>query len=90
VLLVTLRPSGFAPKLITRPQGRFLLTVDNRSGLNEMFLRLDSLTFNRVIDRHVSRERLNLRQVVDLTPGQYLLTEANHPNWICAIAITPR
>src|SRR5258707_9850968 len=35
VELITVRPTGFEPKEITRPPGRFLLGVDNKSGLDE-------------------------------------------------------
>lgn len=36
--IVTITPTGFEPSEITRPQGRFILAVDNRSGLNEVHL----------------------------------------------------
>jgi len=38
--LVTILPTGFEPGQITRPRGRFLLLVQNRSGLQEVQLRL--------------------------------------------------
>jgi hypothetical protein len=33
--LITTTPAGFEPTEITRPHGRFLLAIDNRSGLEE-------------------------------------------------------
>ena len=36
--LVTITPTGFQPGEITRSQGRFMLAVDNRSGLDEVDL----------------------------------------------------
>ena len=88
--LITLRPFGFEPKQITRSEGRFLLMVDNRSGLREMSLRLDRVAGNRLHEVRVPRERLDWREFFELTPGRYTLTEANHPDWVCDITITPR
>jgi hypothetical protein len=86
--LVTIRPHGFEPKEITRPKGRFILAVDNRSGLEEVNLRLDQVAGNRLHQVRVPREHLDWSEVFDLHPGNYVLTEANHPNWVCRITIT--
>lgn len=85
--LITLRPTGFDPAEITRPRGRFLLAVDNRSGLDELVLRIDRQDKGRIHERRMARGKLSWRQVVDLQPGSYLLTEANHPEWVCRITI---
>ena len=87
VELVTIRASGFEPGEINRPPGKFLLAVDNRSGISEVDLRLDRLTGGRVHEARVSRDRPDWQTPLELTPGQYLLTEAYHPNWICRITI---
>lgn len=86
--LVTIRPEGFDPAAITRPKGRFFLFVDNRSGLDAVTLRLDRVAGNRLHDVRVPREKLDWTEMVDLTPGEYLLTEADHLNWVCKITIT--
>jgi len=33
--LITVTPTGFEPSELTRPKGRFLLAIDNQSGLDE-------------------------------------------------------
>lgn len=87
--LITINPTGFEPKEITRPKGEFILAVDNRSGLGEVFLQLErALPGDHLKDVRVSRKQLDWRERVDLDPGRYLLTEANHPGWACSITIT--
>ena len=87
--IVTIRPVGFDPPEIIRAGGRFTLLVDNRSGLEGVTLRLDQEGGPRLHDVEVPREKLDWVQGVDLAPGQYLLTEANNPSWVCRITITP-
>lgn len=86
--VVTILPDGFEPAEITRRHGRFFLAVDNRSGLEQVSLRLDKETGNRLRDVRVNRADLDWADVVNLTPGTYLLTEANNPEWVCKIIIT--
>ena len=88
--IITIQPDGFEPSQITRPLGRVFLLVENHSGLGEVSLRLDREAGNRLRDVHVPREKLGWSDLVDLTPGKYALTEANHPDWVCDITITPR
>ena len=88
--LITITAVGFEPAEITRPQGSFFLEVDNRSGLAEVDLRLDSEQGHRVHQKSVQREQLDWYQPLDLHPGRYVLTEANHPDWVCRIIITAR
>jgi hypothetical protein len=88
VQVVTVRARGFEPSDITRPTGIFLLAVDNRSGLDELLLRLDREAGNRVHEQRLPRKKPDWRRAFDLTPGRYLLTEANNPDWVCHITIT--
>ncbi|MFY9570201.1 MAG: hypothetical protein WAV20_02210 [Blastocatellia bacterium] len=87
---ITIRRTGIEPTEITRPAGRFLLAVYKRSGQDEVSLRLDRIGGNRLRDVRVARETLDWRTVEDLNPGNYVLTEANHPGWACRITITPK
>lgn len=86
--LITITPHGFEPREITRPQGRFLLMIDNRSGLAATALALTREAGPRTHEMHVPREEPNWSSVVDLQPGRYVLTEADHPGWSCQITIT--
>ena len=88
--LIVIRPSGFEPSQVTRPAGRFILAVENRSGLDEVDLRLDREAGNRLQQVRVPRSKLDWSGVVDPPPGTYVLTEASHPDWSCRITITAR
>ena len=86
--LITIVPHGFEPQELTRPRGRFLLMIDNRSGLETVTLRLTLEGGPRVREISVPREEPDWSEVIDLDPGRYLLTEANHSDWVCVITIT--
>jgi hypothetical protein len=88
--LVTIKPSGFEPAEITRPQGSVLLAIYNRSGLEEVNLRLEVESGPRLREVRVPRKRLDFKEIVDLHPGRYRLTELNHPEWNCTITVTAR
>ena len=88
--VITIRPAGFEPREITRPRGFFGIAVENRTGLPEVLLRLDREGGGRVQEAQVTRQKLNWKQGLDLPPGQYVLTEANNPDWVCRITITDK
>ena len=88
--LITLQQTGFEPNEIRRPRGAFILGVDNRSGIEAIELRLvraDGQPLNALVN---ARRKTSWRDVVDLAPGQYVLSEANHSDWTCQITILPR
>jgi len=86
--LVTITPTGFEPAEITRPQGRFLFAIDNRSGLDEVDLYLERETSGRVNVSLSRRGKLAWREAIDLLPGTYLLRAGNDESWRCRITIT--
>ena len=88
--LVTVTPTGFEPAEITRPQGRFMLAVDNRSGLEEVELYMERETAGRVNVALSRKGELAWRETVDFPPGVYILRAANDESWRCRITITPR
>jgi hypothetical protein len=88
--LITLTPSGFEPSEINRTEGRFLLAVDNRSGIREITLRLERENGGRLQEIRLPIGKLDWRHWVDLPPGRYILAEAGHSEWICSITITSR
>src|SRR5712692_645496 len=81
-VVVTLKPTGFEPRGITRPRGLFLLVVDNRSNNPDVLLRLDHESGRREHEERVKDGKIDWRKPFDLHPGNYVLSEANHPNWI--------
>lgn len=88
--LVTIRRHGFEPVEIIRPAGPFVLAVENRSGIEDVALQLNAVSGVRLKEVLVPQTKLDWRDFFDLAPGDYSLTEANHPGWICHLTITAR
>lgn len=88
--VITLLSTGFQPAQITRPRGRFLILIDNQSDSDDLTLKLDSVTGQRVREVRQKKEERLFRQLEDLPPGEYLLTaSAGTEEWVCRITITP-
>lgn len=79
--LVTIRATGFEPATLTLPTGPFLFVVQNRSGLAEVVLQLNSQQIR------VPKEKLDWYALLNLPAGTYNLSEANHPGWSCRITV---
>lgn len=84
---VTAKHYGFEPSEITRRPGPFTLAVHNSSGSGELALRLDRVGGGRVSEMPIRHGKRASHRQLTLTPGEYLLTEANHPEWRCRIVI---
>ena len=88
-VIVTLKPTGFEPKELTRPRGLFLLMVDNRSNNPNLLFQLNRENGKREHEQKTrAGGKLDWNKPLDLPPGRYLLTEADHPEWVCQITIT--
>jgi hypothetical protein len=88
--LIAVRPNGFDPSEFSRPKGPFFLAVINRSRVDTLSLHLDREVGGHVKDLGTDIKTGRGAQVIDVPPGRYLLTEANHPDWICHMTITPQ
>ena len=86
--LITITPTGFEPAELTRPKGRFLLAIDNQSGLDEVEFYFERETGGRVDVPLSRRGKIAWREIVDLTPGTYILRATNDESWRCRITIT--
>jgi len=87
---VTLTPRGFEPSEIVRSGGHFALNIDNRSGLKAVTFVLSRKTGHKLREVQVKEGKLNWREVVNLPPGQYRLSEVSRPDWACRIEVSPR
>jgi hypothetical protein len=91
--MMVLRPHGFEPSSIEITAGRVLFAVYNRTGLDEVNLRIKQENDTvRVVDILLREERLRLGKRVlgldfELTPGTYVVTEAEHPTWKCRVTV---
>ena len=89
VELVTLRPSQLEPAEITRAKGAFVLFIDDRSGRENSSLVLQRVNGERLRAVSVQRRKSQWNEVVDLTPGTYVLQDANNSELRCQITILP-
>ena len=87
---VTVLPYGFEPEEITRPEGTFLLAVDNRAGTQDLSFELVSDSSQLVHSASIRRGQARTQKLLTLPPGRYVFREANHPKWTCPITITPK
>lgn len=90
VVRVALTRFGFNPLKVTRPRGRFLLAVDDRSGLEAANISLVRVAGGKMHDVRVSRKNPRWFSLIDLPPGDYKLVEASRPDWACEIRITAK
>lgn len=88
LLPVMLRAGGFVPREISRPVGEYVLSVNDQSGMPGLELRLERDKGERMHESKLSRHKPYWRQLLRLTPGTYLITEVNHPEWVCRIIVT--
>ena len=86
--VITLTRRGFEPEIVTRAKGAFFLSVENRSRVNHLVLQLNALHGNRVREVAQPDDQLDWVEELDLNPGDYVLTEANHPDRTCRLTIT--
>ena len=88
LVILGLRPTGFEPNEITRNRGPFMMVVHNRSNNPDISFRLDHESGRREHEVHLQRGKVDWSKPLDLHPGKYVLSVANHPDWACQITIT--
>lgn len=82
-----LSSSGFNPAEVRPQAGRFLLSIDNRSGVSDLVLRLNRADGSQVRELRISGAGGDWSETFDLSPGTYSLSEANHSSWLCTIIV---
>ena len=90
VELITFRKSGFEPKEMTRPKGQFNLVINNQSQATEQLtFSLSEARGNKLKDVKLDdRGKHRFSDLLDLNPGNYQLTVAEHPEFVCHLTIT--
>ena len=89
VELVTVSAAGFEPSEITRPAGRFLLGVNNRTRSEELSFQLVHESGSSVESTRMSGKK-TWRKMMDLPAGRYVLQATGYPDHVCRITILPR
>jgi hypothetical protein len=88
VLPLTIRPTGFQPAEVSIPAGKYLVVVRNNTGLEQFAIRVERGGGVKLYDVRLPRHRREWRQFVQLPPDTYVITEGNHPEWVCRITVT--
>jgi hypothetical protein len=86
--VITITRRGFEPREITRPAGRFLLLIENRTNLSPLVLQVRHNDGQGGREIRLTREDSDWTGLLNLQPGRYLLNEVNHPRWSCQITVT--
>ena len=87
---ITLTPMGFEPAEVTRPAGRFLLAINDRSGQGDSRFVLRRSTGEQLREFRVAGtpRKHEWREVVNLPPGRYLLSDGDNPEPVCHLLLT--
>lgn len=89
-VLFTIHTEGFEPNEITLPAGKYVLAVDNRSGSEDVQLNLRRGQSEKLKEAKLSRKQMDWNSVIELTPGQYSLSDLNRPKWSANIKVSPK
>ncbi len=84
---LTLTADGFAPVQLTRPAGRFMLSVENRTDAKALTLKLSDGGGAVVREIRVRENTTDWSEELNLTAGQYTLAEETHPQRACQMTI---
>jgi hypothetical protein len=82
-----LSTNGFDPSDITIGSGRFLLSLDNRSGVQDLVLRLSKADGTVLRDLRVPGVGGDWSEMFDLPAGSYTLSVADHSTWVCQLVV---
>lgn len=89
VAVIAIGRFGFEPAEIILPNQRCFLVVRNRTGLEPVTLEITRKAGGKIITERHSKSKKHWEKMLDLTPGDYLLTVAEMPDWKCKITVSP-
>jgi len=82
-----LSSSGFNPAEVRPQSGRFLLSIDNRSGSGDLVFKLSRPDGTLIRELRMAGAGGDWTEAFDLSKGTYKLSEANHSAWVCTIVV---
>ena len=84
-LQIQLNGNGFTPSEVQHAAGTFAIAVENSSLENEYTLRLKAT--DGTVLKEIAVQKGSAVWTITLAAGQYTLTEASHPQWLCQITV---
>jgi hypothetical protein len=85
---LTLRASGFQTKEMSISAGEYFVIIHNASGLDQFGVRIRRESGESVHEVRLSKFQKRWRQNVRFNPGNYIISEIDHPEWTCRITVT--
>jgi hypothetical protein len=87
LVLLALLPDGFENTELRLDAGEYLFIIANRTGLKEVDVRVERAGRERLARAVVGKRRKDWKQRFVLTPGTYLVTANDNPDWTCRIVV---
>jgi hypothetical protein len=87
---IRILPGGMFPLKTTIKAGQTLIVARNSSSAPNLNLRLDRDKASNVSNVSMPKGKLVSEAIYNLTPGTYILSEVNHPNWTSTIVVTAK
>jgi hypothetical protein len=94
VISIAVTSRGFDPSEIAVPEGRYLIDINNRSGIQELDLRFGALNGKKLKESKRLKDKdgrvlksLDWRGLFNLDKGTYTITESSHPDWVAEIRV---
>ena len=84
---ITLGPNGFEPAEINRTAFRMLVFVHRKSAMRGITTRLQRAEGGQLRDLPAPRRGAPFIELLDLTPGSYVLSDAANPGTACRINV---
>ena len=89
LVLLALLPHGFETTEMQLEAGEYMFIIGNRTGMKEVEVRLDREGSGRVAEATVGGRKRNWKQRFKLTPGTYIVSANEVPEWTCRIEVRP-
>jgi plastocyanin len=88
-IFIRMLPDRMEPAQVTIDPGPVIILVQNRSTAPNVTVALDQTGGSRLNSTSLQPSQHHSLQSYFLTPGTYVLSEANHPTWTCTITVKP-
>ena len=92
IVSTVLRLHGFEPADIPSVAGRTFLLIHNRTGLQDISLIVERQVGpqqKQLVHSARAERRHRWTATLELTPGTYVITEANFPKLACRVTVAP-
>lgn len=94
VIQLLLRPEGFDSPKLTVTKGTYILILLNRTGEKNLALQVSRLIGNGEKPKDIAfdddKKKYQVIDAIDLTPGDYVVSVQDHPEWTSRVIATSK